>query len=101
MSLIIRVYMHGLTLGLRDDYEGLRLMDLEGKCIANYRVPEEGRFGREVEVSDVGESCFQETKDDQLSVFLCSVKCFFVSHKHPRYLPPLYLHRSILGGHIL
>ena len=56
MSLIIRVYMHGLTLGLRDDYEGLRLMDLEGKCIANYRVPEEGRFGREVEVSDVGES---------------------------------------------
>ena len=63
MSLIIRVYinMHGSTPGLRDDYEGLRLMGLEGKCIANYRVPEEGRFGREVEVSDVGESCFQET----------------------------------------
>ena len=65
MSLIIRVYMHGFTPGLRDDYEGLRLMGLEGKCIANYRVPEEGRFGREVEVSDVGESCFQETKDDR------------------------------------
>ena len=61
--------MHGLTPGLRDDYEGLRLMGLEGKCIANYRVPEEGRFGREVEVSHVGESCLGDQRRSNFPFF--------------------------------